>query len=268
MPINKIRKGPIDVRFNNVSFSYAAAINVLENVNLHVHHGEFVALVGPNGSGKTTALKLLLGLEKPGSGSVILFEGSPGDGLERIGYVPQHSDYDPTFPITVNEVVKMGRLKSLSRKFVKEDEGAVVDAMEIAEVSDLAKRKYSALSGGQRRRVMVARALASRPRLLILDEPTANMDSESEARLYQTLGSLKGNTTIIIVTHDPTFVSSLTDVVFCVGDRHNTGEARTVVMHPTEEVHDGPQNLYGGKLVKIQHNEKLNDSCCGKGETE
>lgn len=261
MQLENLRKGPIDIRFENVSFSYGA-IRVFENVNLHVHHGEFVALVGPNGSGKTTALKLLLGLEKPVSGSVVLFENIPGDGREKIGYVPQYSGDDPTFPITVHDVVRMGRLKSLSRKFAKDDGKAVADAMQFAEVTDLAKRLYSALSGGQRRRVMVARALASRPSLLILDEPTANMDSESEARLFKTLGSLKGSTTILIVTHDPTFVSSLTDVVFCVGDRKQTGEARTVVMHPTESVLDAPSDLFGGNPVKVRHNEELVDSCC------
>ena len=261
MQLEKPRKGPIDVRFDHVSFSYAA-IGVFEKANFHVHHGEFVALVGPNGSGKTTALKLLLGLEKPDSGSITLFEDIQGDGRDKIGYVPQYSGDDPTFPITVHEVVRMGRLKPLSRKFAKDDEKAVIDAMQFTEVTDLAKRLYSALSGGQRRRVMVARALASRPSLLILDEPTANMDSESEDRLFKTLGTLKGSTTIIIVTHDPTFVSSLTDVVFCVGDRQKSGEARTVVMHPTEPVQDAPPDLFGGNPVKIRHNEKLIDSCC------
>lgn len=219
-------------------------------------------MVGPNGSGKTTALKLLLGLEKPSSGSILLFEDNRGEGRDKIGYVPQHSDYDPTFPITVKEVVKMGRLRPLSRKFVKEDEKTVIEAMEIAEVSDLENRLYSALSGGQRRRVMVARALASRPSLLILDEPTANMDSESEARLFKTLGSLKGKSTIIIVTHDPTFVSSLTDFVFCVGDRQACHEAGTVVMHPTEPVQDASLGLFGGHPAKIRHDEKLDDSYC------
>jgi len=141
----------------------------------------------------------------------------------------------------------------------------VIEAMDRAEIADLASRPYSALSGGQRRRVLVARALASRPLLLVLDEPTANMDSESEDRLFRTLGLLKGSTTILIVTHDAGFVSSLTDVVFCVGDRTADGKARTVVRHRTEPVDDAPPELYGGHAVKVRHDEDLPDSfCCGE----
>ena len=257
-------RGPVAVRFDNVSFSYGAS-PVIENVNFHLHHGDFIALVGPNGSGKTTLLKLLLNLVKPDAGRITLFEGIPGGSRDHIGYVPQHADYDPVFPITVKEVVRMGRLKSVSRKFSADDEKAVGEAMELAEISDLAGRPYSALSGGQRRRVMVARALAATPLLLILDEPSANMDNESEKRLFKTLGSLKGHTTILIVTHDPAFVSSLTDIVLCVGERMNEGRAHTVVFHQTEPAADAPFGLYGGRAVRVRHDKRLNDSfCCGE----
>ncbi len=262
---DKIRSGPVTIRFSNVSFSYDS-VPVLDAVNFHVHHGEFAALVGPNGSGKTTVLKLLLGLERPHGGHIGIFEDMPDAGRNRIGYVPQHASYDPTFPISVKEVVRMGRLKSGSRTYGTDDEAAVVEAMDRAEIADLSLRPYSALSGGQRRRVLVARALASRPLLLVLDEPTANMDAESEDRLFGTLGQLKGSTTILIVTHDAGFVSSLTDVVFCVGDRTPDGKARTVVRHRTEPVDNAPPDLYGGHAVKVRHDEDLPDSfCCGEG---
>ncbi len=257
----------VTVRFEEVSFSYGTQ-PVLTNVNFHIHHGEFIALVGPNGSGKTTILKLLLNLEKPHSGKITIFEGISSASRDKIGYVPQHSDYDSAFPITVLEVVRMGRLKSLSRKFSTDDEKQVHTAMELCEISDLAHRSYSALSGGQRRRVMVARALASSPLLLILDEPYANMDSESETRLYNTLESLKGNTTVIIVTHDPAFVSSLTDRVLCVGEHTGPGPARTVVLHRTEPSADTPYTLYGGKAARIRHSEKLNATSCCDGEVK
>ncbi len=261
---DKIRSGPVAIRFENVSFSYDS-VPVLDAVNFHVHQGEFVALVGPNGSGKTTVLKLLLGLERPYRGTIDVFPEMDGAGRDRIGYVPQHASYDPTFPISVKEVVRMGRLKSGSRTYDAEDEAAVVEAMARAEIADLAARPYSALSGGQRRRVLVARALASRPLLLVLDEPTANMDAESEERLFRTLGLLKGSTTILIVTHDVGFVSSLTDIVFCVGDRTADGKARTVVRHRTEPAENAPPDLYGGHAVKVRHDEDLPDSfCCGE----
>ncbi len=264
------RSGPVAIRFEQVSFSYGS-VPVLEAVSFHVHQGEFAALVGPNGAGKTTVLKLLLGLEKPDGGTISLFEnmggigGKNGAGRKFIGYVPQHANYDPTFPISVKEVVRMGRLKASSRSYTPEDEEAVLEALDKAEISDLASRSYSALSGGQRRRVLVARALASRPLLLVLDEPTANMDSESEARLFKTLGNLKGGTTILIVTHDAGFVSSLTDVVFCVGDRSFAGSGCTVVRHRTEPVENAPPELYGGNAVKVRHDVALSDSyCCGE----
>lgn len=258
------RGGPVAVRFSHVSFSYGT-VPVLEAVNFHVHQGEFAALVGPNGAGKSTVLKLLLGLEKPDSGSVHLFDGMKNAGKTRIGYVPQHADFDPTFPISVREVVRMGRLRSYSRKYTAEDETAVLEALDRAEISDLAKRPYAALSGGQRRRVLVARALASRPLLLVLDEPTANMDSESEERLFKTLAQLKGNTTVIIVTHDAGFVSSLTDVVFCAGERIEGSNARTVVRHVTEPAENAPKELYGGNAVKVRHDVDLSDTlCCGE----
>jgi zinc transport system ATP-binding protein len=218
----------IVLRFDRVSFSYGS-FKALENASFHIHQGEFIALAGPNGSGKTTALKLLLGLEQPQSGAIHLFgAGSALGERSRIGYVPQQSAYDPAFPISVLEAVQMGRLTSLSRRFDAGDRAAVEEAMEQAEIADLARRPYRALSGGQRRRALVARALAAKPELLVLDEPTANMDRESEDRLFATLGKLKRNTTILIVTPDTGFVSALTDRVLCMGSREE-GEEYAIV---------------------------------------
>ena len=150
----------IALRFDNVTFSYGN-FRVFRNASFHIHHGEFVALTGPNGSGKTTVIKLLLGLEIPQTGKIELFGQSSNRLRERVGYVPQQAQMDRAFPITVREVVKMGRLNSLSRFYGTEDKAAVEEAMEQAEITDLSSRPYNALSGGQRRRVLVARALAS-----------------------------------------------------------------------------------------------------------
>ncbi|WP_010260422.1 metal ABC transporter ATP-binding protein [Treponema primitia] len=248
----------ISLRFDRVSFSYGN-FKVLENACFHIHQGEFIALVGPNGSGKTTVLKLLLGLEQPQAGKIDLFgAGSTLGERNRVGYVPQQSAYDPSFPISVWEAVKMGRLTSLSRKFGAGDRAAVEEAMVQAEISDLANRSYAALSGGQRRRVLVARALAAKPEILILDEPTANMDRESEERLFTTLGKLKGNTTVLIVTHDTGFVSALTDRVLCMGNRE-TGAEYGVVQHRTEAEEAGAPSLGTARII---HGESIPGDQC------
>ena len=270
-PVHPIEKN-IALRFDRVSFSYEG-VRVLENASFHVHQGEFVALVGPNGSGKTTILKLLLGIETPQSGSIELFGAAGGPRRDRVGYAPQQAQADRSFPITVEEVVRMGRLKPLSRKFRAGDKAAAREAMERMEISGLAGRLYNALSGGQRRRVLVARALDSLaggegPGILVLDEPAANMDAESEERLFNTLGNLKGSATILIVTHDRDFVSSLTDRVLCIDQRGREG--MVIVQHPLEAGSaGGPEGAAAsGGRFRVLHSESIPaDICCG-GEAE
>jgi len=256
-------KEPVVIQFNQVAFSYST-VPVLENVNFHVHQGEFIALVGPNGAGKSTILKLLLGLEQAGKGNIEVLGKEPKESRSRIGYVPQHADFDKSFPISVYEVIRMGRLKPIGRAWNKDDEQAVQKAMEQVEILDLARRPYGALSGGQRRRVLVARALAAEPEILVLDEPTANMDAESEERLFKTLGQLKGKTTILIVTHDTEFVSALTDRVLCIGER--TGSERRahhLVQHRAAPAEHAPPELFGGAALQVLHDEvEPENRCC------
>jgi zinc transport system ATP-binding protein len=253
----------IAVQFDSVSFSYGE-VEVLENVSFHIHMGEFTALVGPNGSGKTTVLKLILGLEQPSIGRITLFGATHAfasknnGGNSRIGYVPQQPPADRAFPVTVRDVVRMGLL-SPSRGYGADARTAAVRAMEQTDIAELAARPWRALSGGQRRRVLVARALVSRPELLILDEPTANMDTESEERLFETLGKLKGGTTILIVTHDMNFVSALTGRVLCLGDdTHHRG----IVQHriaTAETSRHGESSLQ----ARVLHGENISDhDCC------
>jgi len=233
----------IAIKFESVSFSYSDAA-VLEDASFHIHNGEFVAMVGPNGSGKTTVLKLLFGLEKPDKGNINICDST--------AYVSQHMPADNLFPITVRDVVRMGLLhpkKRYSHAAVRE---SVAEALEKTGVADLASRQYRSLSGGQKRRTLVARALAASPRLIVLDEPTANMDAESEKRLYETLGAYKGTTTILIVTHDTEFVTSLTDRVLCLGN------GRKIVQHGVEiNVHTGHGDE---KHSKVLHGENI--TCC------
>jgi len=251
------------LRFEKVCFSYGS-VPVLDEASFHIHPGEFVALVGPNGTGKTTVLRLLLGLIEPESGRIEILGKTPNAARGLLGYVPQHASFDRAFPISVREVVRMGRLKSASRRYTAEDERAVKTALETADVLDLADRAYPALSGGQRRRVLVARALAAEPEFLVLDEPTANMDGESEVRLFQTLGALKGRATILVVTHDTGFVSALTDVVLCIGERAHPGGGRGIVRHRSAPADNAPPDLYGGEVLKVLHETaEPGDACCG-----
>ncbi|HAF85952.1 MAG TPA: ABC transporter ATP-binding protein [Sphaerochaeta sp.] len=251
---------PIALRFSQVAFSYDM-LPVLEDVNFHLHVGEFSALVGPNGSGKTTLLKLILGLEQSQQGEILLFGDQPKKNRSMIGYVPQHITYDPTFPISVVEVVRMGGVLSTSRNGRAERNKAALAALQQVAMEELAQRPYSELSGGQRRRVLVARALVTGPKMLILDEPTANMDAESEKRLFDTLRKYKGKTTILIVTHDMSTVSSLTDRVFCIGAQKPGQKGRTVVQHTLEPMKHAPE-LYGGEALRVLHDVELPADYC------
>ena len=259
----------IAVQFDSVSFAYGD-VQVLENVSFHIHQGEFAALAGPNGSGKTTVLKLILGLEKPTAGQISLFGAAAGavagransagaacrhaDRHNRLGYVPQQPPADRAFPIVVRDVVRMGLLCA-SKGYSAAARAEANEAMEQADIIGIAEKPWRALSGGQRRRVLVARALAAQPDLLILDEPTANMDEESESRLFKTLGNLKGRTTILIVTHDMDFVSALTGRVLCLGD---TAHRRGMVQHRTEAA-----GTEAALKARVLHSENIpNNECC------
>jgi len=217
------------ISIDHVTFSYDG-VPALENVQLSVAKNEFVWIVGPNGGGKTTLLKLVLGLLTPNAGRVQVFGRPPQDVRSRIGYMPQQTSLDPSFPISVNDVVLMGRLNDIGRprRYNAADRLAVDKALRQVGLYDHRRRLFSELSGGQQRRMFVARALACEPDLLILDEPTANIDQQLQRELYHLLEDLKGKTTIVMVSHDPAFVGRTVKQVVCVN--------RTVEVHPTGEI--------------------------------
>ncbi len=247
----------IILTFDGVTFSYPG-VEVLSGTSFHLHEGEFVALVGPNGAGKSTILRLILGLERPEKGVVTLYGKQVEESRELIGYVPQYTKYDFSFPISVREVVRMGRIRKWQRAYGSEDREEVERALNLMDISNLAQRPFNALSGGQRRRVLVARALAGNPSLLLLDEPTANMDARSEKNFYQALERVKGDITILIVTHDTSYVSVLTDRVLCAGEESREGHIGKVVQHPLTIVDDG---LGHQQRAKILHTEQIAHSC-------
>ncbi len=235
----------IDIR--QLSFAYARQ-PVLEQINFQVQSGEFWGLVGPNAGGKSTLIKLILGLLQPNSGTITVFGRPPRQACRRIGYVPQTPAFSRDFPIQVEDVVLMGRLGlgSMLGHYRAVDRTAARLALAEVEAADLAARPVQALSGGQLQRVLIARALATAPELLILDEPTANIDQRVEGEVFELLARLNERLTIVVVSHDIAFISHYVKRVACLN--------RTLVCHDTTAI-DGTliHRLYGEVVRHIQH---------------
>ncbi|MBS3903494.1 MAG: metal ABC transporter ATP-binding protein [Anaplasmataceae bacterium] len=177
---------------------------ILEDLSFHVPYGEFIGIFGPNGGGKTTLLKLLLGFIKPSSGSIHILGSYPSAARTTIGYVPQIARFDRKFPISVLEVVSMGLLRELNRfgTLNHQDKHRAHEALVQVGIEDLGTKPFAALSGGQAQRVLLARALVSNPKILLLDEPTASVDPKAESAIHDLLMTLKGQVTMLMVTHD------------------------------------------------------------------
>lgn len=205
------------VEINNLDFSYNGEI-VLENVSLGVRQGDFIAVIGPNGGGKTTLLKLMLGLLTPNKGVIRVLGQSPRKASSGIGYVPQNVHLNLSFPITALDVVLMGTLDSKKRwtRQSASDRRNAMAALERLGMAALAQKKIGALSGGQRQRVFIARALVTHPELLLLDEPTASIDTRGQSDFYKQLEELNKDITILVVSHDLLVISRYIKSVACV----------------------------------------------------
>ena len=194
---------------------------VLEDINLSVGEFDFIGLIGPNGGGKTTLLKVLLGLLPPTRGQVCVMGKPVKEARRYIGYVPQSVQFDRDFPISVWDVVRMGRLgrRRLLQRYTAEDDQVVAETLRSANMLDLRDRPIGALSGGQRQRVYIARALATEPRILLLDEPMAGVDPQVSASIYELLRQLNEHITILLVSHDMSAISSHVKTVGCLNRR-------------------------------------------------
>lgn len=240
-------KNPPVIALEDVSFSYGGPM-VLQHIDLVIEAGDFMGIVGPNGGGKSTLLKIILGLLKPVSGHVSVLGKSPAEGRGAIGYVPQFAAFPRDFPISVEDAVLLGRLgkASVIGGYGARDRAAARRAMQETKVVDLRNHQLATLSGGQLQRVLIARALACEPEILILDEPTANLDLRTEEDIFDLLKQLVEHPTIILVSHDIGFISRYVNRVSCLNG--------TLICHQTDAI-DGEviRQLYDRPVRMIHH---------------
>ena len=236
------------ITFQDVDYAYAQA-NVLENINLTIEAEEFFGLIGPNAAGKSTLLKLLLGTLVPDKGSIEVLGQTPGLASNRIGYVPQTPSFPRNFPINVLDVVLLGRLERNNSLggFSSTDREFAMEALKVVEIPELAEKAIKTLSGGQVQRMLIARALACQPEILVLDEPTANIDIQAEENIFALLKQYNEHITIIVVSHDIAFISAYVNRVGCLN--------KTLVCHETEAISGKTfEELYGAPVKMIHHN--------------
>ncbi len=222
---------------------------ILEKLSLQIAQGEFIGIFGPNGGGKTTFLKLLLGLLKPSSGSISILGSSPAESRIHIGYVPQVAHFDRKFPISVLEVVSMGLLSELSwlGSWKSRSKKKALEALDQVGLGAFAGKPFASLSGGQAQRVLLARALVSKPSLLILDEPTASVDPEAEAEIHRLLLTMKRSVTILMVTHDLKTIASDVDRLLFIQRRADVVTKEQICGHFALGLYHSP--LQGGLRV-------------------
>jgi zinc transport system ATP-binding protein len=218
---------------------------VLEDINLSVKELDFIGLIGPNGSGKTTLFKVLLGLLPPQRGEVRIMGKNVKQGRRYLGYVPQKVEFDRDFPINVWEVVRLGRLgkRRLLQPYTAKDDECVAEALRSVEMLNLRDCSIGDLSGGQQKRVYIARALAMQPKILLLDEPLASIDPQGETHIYELLKQLNEHITILMISHDIGAIASCVKTVGCLNRRLFYHGEKQVTPEMLEVVYQCPVDL-------------------------
>lgn len=251
------------VEIENLNFSYDDD-TVLREINFYLSKGDFAAVIGPNGGGKTTLARLILGLLKPDCGSIKLFGQSIAHNIRKVGYVPQIININRDFPINVQDVVLMGKAsRGLARRYSKADTNWALEKLDIMDMAGFARQRVGHLSGGQRQRVFIARALMGDPELLILDEPTASIDRDGQDALYCLLDQLNKNITILVISHDLLAISPHIKSIVCVNRclHHHYGNELTpdllAIMYPGQTENHCPVEVLAHGLphrVLADHN--------------
>ncbi len=230
----------------DISATYGEEI-VLKDVNLTINSNDFIGIIGPNGGGKTTLVKLMVGLLKPVKGQIIKHKANGRDTKNQIGYLPQISRFDKRFPISVIDVVLSGLVsdKAVFKRYTQADKDKAVELLTRMGISDLYSRPIGELSGGQMQRVFLCRAIITSPSLLILDEPNTFVDSKFEADLYDILLELNKTMAIIVVTHDIGTISYYVKTIACVNKYLN--------YHPSNIITEKQLAAYGCPIQIITH---------------
>ncbi|MBZ8182591.1 metal ABC transporter ATP-binding protein [Oscillatoria salina] len=222
--------------------------DVLQGIDFFVRELDYIGIIGPNGGGKTTLFKVLLGLLAPQRGQVKILGLEAKQGRRYIGYVPQIITFDRSFPIDVWDVVRMGRLgkRRLLSRFNRQDDEKVEQALRQVDLLDLRHRSVSELSGGQLQRVYLARALATEPRILLLDEPTASLDSRASTAIYDLLEEINSYVTILTISHDIGAISSQVKTVGCLNQKLYYHGDRQITNQMLEQA-------YGSTIEQVVH---------------
>ncbi len=232
------------LKIESLSFAYNGS-NILEDINISIPENDFVGIIGPNGGGKTTLLKLILGLLEAKSGRILIFDKPIKKQKKYVGYVPQYSNFDSHFPITVWDVVLSARLgkTSLLGRLKKEDQEIVYKSLDKVNILDLKNELIGNLSGGQKQRVLIARALATEPKILLLDEPTASIDTKAGKSFYDLLHQLNENMTIILVSHDIGAVSQYVNKIACLNKKLIFHDSKEITNEMLEATYECPVDL-------------------------
>ncbi|HUU76480.1 MAG TPA: ABC transporter ATP-binding protein [Methanoregulaceae archaeon] len=254
--------GPV-IEVENVTFARNGN-KVLDNVSFCVQPGDFYAIIGPNGGGKSTLLKIILGLLRPTGGKVRLLGGKPYETRWRCGYVPQFRTFDFHYPITVEEMVisgRLGHIPGIRKKYGSTDTRAAKETMERMGVQHLADREIRHLSGGEQQRVIIARALAGDPSLLLLDEPTVFVDAPTEVHFYDIINDLRSSMTIVLVTHDIGVIYSHVTRVACLNHSLYTHNGREITDDMITSAYQCPVDLIAHGLPhRVLRNHDREDS--------
>ncbi|MFH2039274.1 MAG: metal ABC transporter ATP-binding protein [Chloroflexota bacterium] len=250
---------PARLEIENISVGYNGTI-VLQDVSFHIAHGARVAVVGPNGAGKSTLFKALVGLLPLRSGQIFIHEMALGHHLDCVAYVPQRSEVDWQFPVTVADVVMMGRFGKMNwlQAPSRVDRQVVRTSLQQMGIADLADRSIRDMSGGQQQRVFLARALAQQPHIFLMDEPFTGVDTTTQEATLQLLDHLREqNVTVLISTHDLTLAATRFDAILLLNKRVLAFGTPQEVLTP-----DNLRQAFGTHVLDMETGALLVDDCC------